>query len=481
MISRSKELAKNTFIIAIGRFSSQIISLILLPIYTFYLSPVDVGLIDLIFTYVALLVPVLTIQLEMSIFRYLVDARKDEDEIKKVISNAMQIVAVTTLVALAIGYILANIFEIKYAGIILFIVLASMISSLFMQIARGLGDNKRFAKASVFSSITMMLGVSVLVIYGKNGASGVLIAMALANIASATYLFINLKIYKYISLFKSNRELKKQLISYSLPLVPNGISWWIISVSDRTIIAISLGLAANGIYAISTKYAMIYMSIFAIFSLALTESASLHINKKDSEKFLSGAYTNSMKVFGALGLILIAIAPIIFKLFVGPDFQQATQYVPILILASFCNAIVLVYSAIYVAKKLTKQVATTSIMAAVINIVLTILLVRFIGIYAAALATFIAYFCMAIYRHYDVRKYIRLTYEKHLLLKIGAAYVVVIGLYYIKSPTSNLMNFALAAAIAILLNWSTIGSAKNMFLVCLMQREARHHDKRQQN
>lgn len=463
-MSRNIELAKNTLIIAMGRFSSQLISLILLPLYTFYLSPAEVGLIDLIVTYVALLVPVLTIQLEMAVFRHLVDARNNEEEIKQVISNTIQVVALTSVLALFISSILAVLFDIKYAYIIIFIVLGSMISNLFMQIARGLGDNKRFTIASVFSSIVMLLGISALVVYGKNGASGVLISMALANFASAVYLFIKLKLYNYIRLFKGNRKLKKQLINYSLPLVPNGISWWIISVSDRTIITISLGLAANGIYAISTKYVMIYMSIFAIFSLALTESASLHIDKKDSEKFLSNANTSSIKIFGSLGLILIAIAPIIFKLFVGSDFQQAIQYVPILILASFCNAIVLIYSAIYVAKKMTKQVATTSIMAAGINIVLTLGFIKILGIYAAAIATFIAYAAMAVYRHYDTKKYIKITYEKNLILKIGFSYASVIVLFYIGTTLTIAINIVLAAIITVLFNRHTINSIKNITL-----------------
>ncbi len=198
--------------------------------------------------------------------------------------------------------------------------------------------------------------------------------------------------------------------------------------------------------------------------MALTEAASMHVNAKDGDKFLSETNSTSIKLFGAFGLLLIAGAPLVFKLFIGPDFQQASQYVPILIVAALCNAIVGIYSAIYVAKKMTKQVATTSIMAAIINIILTVGLIKYLGIYAAALATVAAYLSMAIFRHYDLKKYIHLSYEKGLFLKVGAAYSLVIALYYLHNPIANVANIVLAAGIAVALNRSTISSAKDMAL-----------------
>ena len=462
-MNMKRELAKNTLIIILGRFSTQLISLFLLPLYTVYLSPKELGFVDLVVTYIALLVPVLTIQMEMAGFRFLIDARGDESKKKAVISNILQMV-MGILALLGVVYLLfARFINLPYESIILLNIGASIFASVYLQFARGLGDNKRFAIASTLTGVATFLATLLLVVRGGAGAGGVLGALAIANLTCAIYLFWALKLYSYIDLFKGSRELKRKLLHYSLPLVPNGLSWWVISVSDRTIISIFLGLSANGIYSVSNKYAAIFASVFAIFSMALTESASLHINTKGGDKFLSETNSTSMKLFGGFGLLLIAAVPFVFKFLIGPEFQQASQYIPILIVAALCNAAVGIYSAIYVAKKMTKQVATTSIAAATINIVLTLAFIRTLGIYAAALATVVAYGSMAVFRHYDLKKYIHISYEKHLLLKIGMAYAAVIGLYYIKSPIANLINIALAAAIAVLLNRSTIGSAKNMF------------------
>ena len=59
-------------------------------------------------------------------------------------------------------------------------------------------------------------------------------------------------------------KLIKEMYQYSIPLVPNGISWWIVNVSDRTIITAIIGTAANGIYAVSNKFPTILSSLLGI-------------------------------------------------------------------------------------------------------------------------------------------------------------------------------------------------------------------------
>ena len=459
-MSRQKQLVKNTVVISIGRFSAQAIALLLFPLYTLYLTPQQLGFVDLVITYIMLLAPVVTIQMEMAAFRFLVDTREDEASKREVISNILHIVLTLTVALVLVFGIGSRFVAISYAALVLGNICAVIIGNLFLQIARGLGDNRRFAIASGLSGLTMLIITSVLLVGLKAGVSGVLYAMMLANVVSALYLFIALKLYRYVDLSVRSGELKKKLVSYSLPLVPNGLSWWVISVSDRTIITLSLGLAANGIYAVASKYAAIFSSLFFIFSMAFTESASMHIKAKDSDKSLSETNSASLRLFGSLGLLLIAGAPIIFSLLVGKNFQGALQYVPVLIVAAFFNAMVGIYSAIYVAKKMTKQVATTSIAAAVINVVLTLVGIRYFGIWAAAGATAVAYAAMVVFRHYDLKKYVSITYERYLFVKLAASYAVVICLFYLGGTLAVGTSIIIAALVAVLFN---ISIAKSLY------------------
>lgn len=293
------------------------------------------------------------------------------------------------------------------------------------------------------------------------GVTGILTAMVIANILCCIYLFTSLKLYNYIDFSTIDRNLKLKLIKYSLPLVPNGVSWWMINAADRTIISIVLGLSANGVFAIAYKFPIIFSSLFSFFSMSWTESASMHINDKDRDKFFSETYNASIRMFGSLGLILIAYIPLVFNMLINASYSDAYMYIPILIIGAFFNSIVGLYSAIYIAKKMTKQVATTSIMAAGINIVLTLGLIQYIGLYAAAFSTVIAFLAMAIYRHFDVKKYVSITYEKNIFINMALLYALTIAFYYYNNPIGNIANAIIISIIALLFNKSIIKVIKD--------------------
>lgn len=451
-MSKHSDLAKNTLILAIGKSAGSLASFLLLPVYTIFLTPNDYGLVDLIITYIALFVPLLTLQMEMALFRFLVDVRADEEGKRGVISNALQIVAITVIILIGLYAVLANLLHIPYLWLIMINVVATIFSNLFMQIARGFGENKRFASANILAGIVLLITSIVLVIGLKMGIAGVLLASAAAGIATILYLFVTLNLHTYIGMKQNDALLKKELLGYSLPLIPNGISWWVINVSDRTIVTIFLGLTANGIYAVSNKFAAIFISIFGVFGMSWTESASLHINAKNRNEFFSDVANMALRGFGSLGLLMIAAIPIIFPIMIGAQFKDALHYIPILILAALFSAVVGIYSAIYVAKKMTKQVMNTSIASAVINIGLNLILIKFIGIYAAALSTAVAYLAMAIFRHYDLRKFLTITYQKGIFLSLFAAYAGVIALYYWNNSLGNILNVLITVIIVLLLN-----------------------------
>ena len=79
-MSKEKAFAKNTLVVTIGKISTQIITFLLLPIYTAVLSTEEYGIVDLLTTLVSLLLPIITLQMEQGIFRFLIDCRKNEEE-----------------------------------------------------------------------------------------------------------------------------------------------------------------------------------------------------------------------------------------------------------------------------------------------------------------------------------------------------------------------------------------------------------------
>ena len=65
MIDRKKELVVNTLIIGIGNLFTKAISFLLVPFFTIWLTTKEYGDYDLLFSYVSLFVPFLSMQLDL--------------------------------------------------------------------------------------------------------------------------------------------------------------------------------------------------------------------------------------------------------------------------------------------------------------------------------------------------------------------------------------------------------------------------------
>lgn len=462
-MSKSKELFKNTLIIFLGKVSTQFLSFFLLPLYTAYLDSGDYGTIDLILTYLTLIVPVFTLEIEMGAFRFLVDNRNNEKEKNDIICNSTILLLKFMSLFLVLYVLILVFFKFKYCYLAGICLVSMMLSNLLMQIARGLGKNIEYSISCFLSgSINIIVNI-VLIIVMKKTAGSILVATFISNIACSTYLLLKLKIIKSIKIGMINKDIQRNLIKFSWPLVPNTISWWLINASDRTIVTLLIGVSANGIYAISTKFSSIISSFLNIFNLSWTESASLHIDDDDRNEFFSHINDTILCLFSGICIVLIAFMPILFNLFIDNSYIEAYKYIPINIVASFFSCVVSIYSAIYVAKKMTKQVASTSFFAAIINLVVDLILIKYIGLFAASLSTAIAYIVMSIYRGYDLKKYVKIKYNvKHLVI-IFLGFCVSIFLYYQQGFVFNVLNYIFSIVYMTILNLDFIKKTVNKF------------------
>ena len=91
-MSREKSLIKNTLIMAVGTFLPRIINLLTTPIITSSTTGAQYGQIDLVTsTILNFIVPLCTLQLEQALFRFLVDAKSEEEQ-RKTITNGYLII-----------------------------------------------------------------------------------------------------------------------------------------------------------------------------------------------------------------------------------------------------------------------------------------------------------------------------------------------------------------------------------------------------
>lgn len=464
-MSREKQLLKNTLIVAIGQFCTKLITFFMLPFYTAYLSTTEYGIVDLFQTIIQLIIPLVFLQFDQAIFRFLIDIRKNEKNIKTLISTVFLTVLIITfgytILFIFISFFINN----DYKFFLLFNVIFTMFSNLLLQTCRGLGDNTTYSKGSIVTGAgTVILNVLFIAVL-KFGVYGMLSATLIANFLCCVYVFVKMKLFNYISLKKYSKKILKELLKYSIPLVPNQLSWWIVTVSDRTIITMILGVAINGIYSAVNKFSTIIITLFNVFNLTWSESASLHFNDEDSSIFFNNVLDSCLRLFTCLCLSLIACMPFVFGfLIVGKEYASGYYQVPILLLSTLFNILVALFGSIYVALKKSKEVAKTSFFAAVINIVVNLLLIKNIGLYAASLSTLAGYLSMTIYRYIDVQKYIKIRFNYNFIISALLVTSIIIAFYYLNNIVLSIISLIIAIVFSFYYCFELM---KNLFIVLI--------------
>lgn len=451
-MTKQTELVKNTAIIAFGKICTQLISFLLLPLYTSILSTSEYGTVDLVLTYSSLLLPIITLALEQSVFRYLIDVRDDNEESSKYIS----VCVLSTAVILAIFLLIIGIIYlfIRNSLLIYFslVLIASAYGSLFLQICRGLGDNLGYSIAGVITAVTQ-ISFNILLLVALNfGAPGMMIASALGNSACVIFILFRCKLYKYIRFSSFDSSVFKQMIHYSAPLIPNQLGWWILNASDKVIVQFFLGVASNGLIAVANKFPNVYQQFNAVFNISWTESAAIHINDEDAAEYFTKTINTSTTLFICLCTGIIVCMPFVFPIMVNSQYNDAFGLIPIYMIASFFNVLVSLYGVIYVAYKDTVEIMKTAIFAAIINIITHLALIKFVGIYAAALSTMFGFGFMSIYRYFHSRRYIVVKLSKKVIITGIVMFTVSFISCYSNNKIINVLGFLFIAVLSIALN-----------------------------
>lgn len=415
MSSTYKNLVKNTAVIALGSFGSKAISFFMLPIFTRILTRNDYGKIDFFTTTVSLLMPFLTLGIVEAVFRFTMGDINDEEK-SRVLSSALIINVIGTAAFLAVSPILYKIRSISELAIyMVFAIAISSVSSVFKTFVRAQQKLAVYAIGDIIHTVSFATFGIVFVAVLRYGVQGYLLATILSGIADILYLIIAGKIYSYISFRKISITKIKAMLKYSLPMIPNNLSWWIMNVSDRYLLIFFLGFASNGIYSVSYKFMSLITILNGIFYQAWQISAVQQYNQKDKNVF----YSNVFKILYTFLLFTVIIFAIILKplvsLMTGSDFYEAWNYIPFLFFGAVFSAFSSFFGVGYIASKKSIGAFRTSIIGAGINFGINICFIPILGIQAAALSTMLAFLTMWIVRIFETRKYFQITINWRIL------------------------------------------------------------------
>lgn len=442
-MSREKQLIKNSIVIGIGRLLPKFIAIITLPIITSQLTKAEYGIYDLVSTLVMFLLPIATLQVHSAAFRFLIERRKSEEKITKVISNIIIIVfPISLLVSTALFFIWNSIEPTTR----LFICIYLIMDILFLcvsQFARGLSHNKEYSIASIIISVLNAFGIVFSLIINNNGITGIVFWLGISHLVASLFIIYRLKIYKYVNFQYVSKDSIREIIQYSWPMIPNNLSVWVLSLSDRVVITNFLGLEANATYAVANKIPQILSIAQSIFVMAWQENASIAVNDNDATEYYSSMFRRVFKIMFSLTVLLIGMTPIMFKILIRGNYDDAYIQIPILFLAMFFNCMASFMGGIYIAHKKTKRIGISTMIIAAINIIIDLLLVNVIGITAGSISTLVAYLLLYLYRCIDMQKFQKIELSVSMQLKYILIIITMLVLCFFRTTIFNAINIIL--------------------------------------
>ena len=115
-------------------------------------------------------------------------------------------------------------------------------------------------------------------------------------------------------------------------------------------------------------------------------------------------------------------------------------------------------------------IAKTTIVGAIINFIVDLILISKIGLYAASLSTLISYAIVALYRAYDIKKIVLIRWNKKFIISLIGAYLVVLIAYYSQILVIEIAALIFAIVYAIIINREFIIGIYNEGMMILKKR-----------
>lgn len=423
MNSKYKYLFKNIGLLTLSNFGTKLLVFFLVPLYTAVLSTEEFGTFDLFNSTINLLIPILSLNIVESVLRFSIEYHSKRSDIFSI--GFFHVLNCSLLVILAVWINHIFSFSIVLKEYSLFFVLMFVTTAFLgglVNFSRGIDRIREVAIGGVIGSAAIIALNIIFLLVLHMRLEGYFLAHILGTVIQSAYLLVRIKIWKYTTI-RFDKGLQKEMRKYSIPMIANTVGWWVNNVSDRYVVTFFCGLGINGIYSVAYKIPSILQVFQTIFNQAWTLSAVRDYTNDDQSGFFEkmyNLYNFSMVVICSL---LIIFSRLMARLLYAKEFYNAWVYVPLLLISVVFGAMAGYIGGIFAAVKDSKIYAKSTVVGAVVNIVLNIVLVYFMGAMGAAIATAFSYFVVWVIRLKHVKRYMKLKLK---LLRDGAAYMALL-------------------------------------------------------
>jgi len=404
--SRGSKFLKDIGVYAIGNIGSKIITFLMVPMYTYFVHDTsDFGYYDVCLTVCLLLIPFVTLQLRDGAFRFLLDC-DDDTQRKRIVTFVTRTMISTLSLSLLVTGVMALLTDIQYLGYVVGLLIAMSLQEVYSQVFRGLGNNRAFVAVGILSALGIGVFSIILVAAMGWGIKGIFLANILARVFALVIVEARVKLVsRNISWEIDSREVARDIIRYTLPLLPGSVCWWLTGSSDRLFINHFLGLDVNGVYAVAIRFTGIINTLGIIFYQAWQETAILQYNSPDRDRFFSRMFNSYIFLLAAIFVGYVFMLKINYCWLVAPEYQESLNFIYPLGLSAVIFAVAAFFDMGYQCAKDTKRTLPAIVLAATVNVVLNFMLIKSLGVHGVIITLLVTYLVLVIYRWHDMKRY----------------------------------------------------------------------------
>ncbi len=426
-MSRNKDLVKNTTFITIGSLGGSLVGFLMLPLYTRWLTPADYGVTDIISTYSSLLLFVVSLSISEAIFVFPVGQSKQN--ITKYYTTGWYFLLACLAASAAIFFALSKFDSESSFFKYIWLIYASLVSAILLRYSqdfcRGIKKMSVFSFTGIIHSSTIALFSFLLI--PKWGVNGYVIASVLSSLCSAIFSFVYSKSYQFVSFKAFDRIYLKEMLKYSLPLVPTSLMWWVVSSLNRPLLEKYVGLFAIGLFAIANRLPSILNMVFGFFQKAWQVTVVEEYQSKDFEVY----YNKMFRVIFSVQVLLTIIITLFSKLFVNvmttEEYYAAWKYIPMLSLSVLFSNTSAFCGTIFNASRRTKFTFYSVIIGSVIAVIANFILIPWIGLLGACIAICISHIASMVSRIMFSSKLVRFNNTIYVVLQMLVCSIVYAG------------------------------------------------------
>jgi len=441
MFDKIKALSKETLIYGTNTIVGRFLGFFLVPFYTNKFLPEEYGIIAIIYAYIAILNVFFSIGLESGYMKF--SSTLEIGSKKENFSNPFLLTFSNSLILACVLFFFSNeltyVFQIdakfsyliKYTSLILFFDAIVLIPFAYLRL-----HNK--ARSFAFIKITnivvnVALNVILILVY-KMGIEAVFISNLVASIL--TFLMLLPVLLRNFT-FQINKELIKEIIRFSLPIIPAGIAANIVQTISRPILKYLTDDSVVGIYQASFRLGILMMLIVSMFEFAWRPFFLNNAKEPNAKQVFSKVLTIFIILTSFIFLTASVFIEDIVKLklpfniyLIGKPYWDGLSIVPVILFSYLLYGIYInLMAGIYIEKK-TKYLPLITGLAALTNVIANFVLIPLYSYMGAAIATLLSYLVMMLSIYYFSQKYYPVNYEYKKIGLIFLSLGIVTSLFF---------------------------------------------------